>query len=746
MTSIALVVGINQYADPNVPNLRQCVMDAESFAGIISEPEYAYEVELLLDEQATQRQIRLRSYKLRQRKPENFLLFFAGHGALVGERGYLVTSDGTEGDYGIEISNLSEILDLNGVGRSLAILDCCHSGGGLPWRGRLPATSQTLFRDGRVSTGQALLAACRSDQLAAESKELGHGRLTYFVLQALLGGAVDQHGEITLPAVYNYVCRGFEDDLDQKPVLKVQIEDRYVLGRNFEPGPKLVDVDATIEQTIRSAQARIESLHHAMGVDADAWRNGGWIRASSLLEDLIRWKNAKTKALPELLRSRDFGDVLASIDGYLTRLAALQQGTLVHDGIVRSAIGSGAFGHVYKIEDREQEFAYKVYNSNELTNAMKVERFRRGFRAMSKLAHPNIVSVHSFTEAPLGFVMDFIPGPNLRELGRELADFSERLQFFKTICQAVGYAHQAGVLHRDIKPENVIVAYGATGTIEDVHLTDFDLAWFSTATTSIVADGGIGTIWYAAPEQLHHPDAKKARSQFVDIYSLGQLLFFLMTDRDPASMVQARNIAILDGCLVSQMESALGRKAIVDLYRACTEESQRLRPTDTDAILNVVDELVLNFVDVAYDRSLDVPTFLGEVANRVAGRLGDVESVSSELAVLKSASNRVAITLTPKGVGGGNMTIVARFAPTESLLVGGADTFADARVIVNRRLDGRIQRLAVPAGTRVRRRRGNAPNYETFIDIAGVPSTSKGAQICTEIVGSISSLLDQYCA
>ncbi|NEE21531.1 hypothetical protein G3M58_85600, partial [Streptomyces sp. SID7499] len=82
------------------------------------------------------------------------------------------------------------------------------------------------------------------------------------------------------------------------------------------------------------------------------------------------------------------------------------------------------------------------------------------------------------------------------------------------------------------KPENIIISYGTDGNLEP-YLTDFDLAYHETNRTMTANFGVGGVLNYAAPEQLYEPNAKTARSETVDVFSLGQLMFFLITGRDP---------------------------------------------------------------------------------------------------------------------------------------------------------------------------------------------------------------------
>ena len=81
-----------------------------------------------------------------------------------------------------------------------------------------------------LGSGRVVLAACRADELAGETAELGHGIFTHHVINGLLGGAADQDGVLTVPALYDYVSKAFERVGGQAPVLRGDISGRIVLA------------------------------------------------------------------------------------------------------------------------------------------------------------------------------------------------------------------------------------------------------------------------------------------------------------------------------------------------------------------------------------------------------------------------------------------------------------------------------------------------------------------------------------
>jgi serine/threonine protein kinase len=209
-------------------------------------------------------------------------------------------------------------------------------------------------------------------------------------------------------------------------------------------------------------------------------------------------------------------------------------------------LGAGGMGAVYKARQPalDRFVALKVLPPQDQAGADSTERFNREARALARLSHPNIVAVHEFGFARAGeletpnlkpetptpafpyFIMEFVDGANLRQLGRA-ARLSPReaLQIIPQICDALQYAHDEGVVHRDIKPENVLVDRKGR-----VKIADFGLAKIfgpDGDTLRLTAEGQVmGTPHYMAPEQVERPLAVDHRA---DIYSLGVVFYELLT-------------------------------------------------------------------------------------------------------------------------------------------------------------------------------------------------------------------------
>src|SRR5258705_133369 len=143
---------------------------------------------------------------------------------------------------------------------------------------------------------------------------------------------------------------------------------------------------------------------------------------------------------------------------------------------IQSLLGAGGMGAVYKARQPalDRLVALKILPATNDGSVNFTERFNREARALARLSHPNIVAVHEFgqTGGLSFFIMQLVDGANLRQLEQagRLAP-REALQIIPQICDALQYAHDAGVVHRDIKPENVLIDRKGR-----VKIADFGLA------------------------------------------------------------------------------------------------------------------------------------------------------------------------------------------------------------------------------------------------------------------------------
>jgi hypothetical protein len=160
------------------------------------------------------------------------------------------------------------------------------------------------------------------------------------------------------------------------------------------------------------------------------------------------------------------------------------------------------------------------------------ERFEREARAMARLNHPNIVQVHDYGRAGSLFylVLEHVDGTRLRDAIRAGAvEPVEALRIVREVCDALEFAHEAGVVHRDIKPENILLDRRGRTKIADFGLAK--LAGGGPQSISLTSSGQVmGTLRYMAPEQLDRPLEVDHRA---DIYSLGVVFYEMLTGELP---------------------------------------------------------------------------------------------------------------------------------------------------------------------------------------------------------------------
>jgi N-acetylneuraminic acid mutarotase/tRNA A-37 threonylcarbamoyl transferase component Bud32 len=201
-------------------------------------------------------------------------------------------------------------------------------------------------------------------------------------------------------------------------------------------------------------------------------------------------------------------------------------------------IGRGGMGVIYRARQLSlnRTVAVKMILAGQLASEIELQRFRAEAEAAASLLHPNIVRIHEVGEldGQHFFSMDYIEGQNLAEAtaGREAKDVAWcrcSATYVKTIAEAIHYAHQRGTLHRDLKPSNILIdGFGQP------HVTDFGLAKRLKHDSDLTLTGQVlGTPNFMPPEQAS--SKTQAVGPQSDVYSLGSILYFLLTGRPPFS-------------------------------------------------------------------------------------------------------------------------------------------------------------------------------------------------------------------
>jgi len=203
-------------------------------------------------------------------------------------------------------------------------------------------------------------------------------------------------------------------------------------------------------------------------------------------------------------------------------------------------LGRGGMGTVYLAEDRELDrlIAIKVLNTPAATDDLR-QRMIREAQIIARLEHPGIVPIHDTGTLPDGrifYAMKYVRGNRLDDYAAQGASLNDRLRKFRSVCDAVAFAHAHGVIHRDLKPQNIMI-----GSFGEVLVLDWGVAKIRDdphqSAVYNTADGTvIGTRNYMSPEQARGEIEIDERA---DVYSLGAVLKFLLTGQKVSKLANA---------------------------------------------------------------------------------------------------------------------------------------------------------------------------------------------------------------
>jgi serine/threonine-protein kinase len=219
---------------------------------------------------------------------------------------------------------------------------------------------------------------------------------------------------------------------------------------------------------------------------------------------------------------------------------ALASGATFAGYIVARRLGSGMTGDVYLVQDRQSSrwAALKVLSLAWSSNREFRERFHAETPIVATLYHPHIVEVHDRGEfdGRLWIAMNYVEGVTAAQLMTDrfpaVSPAGEVLAILTAVASALDHAHQRGLLHRDVKPANILLTGRGEGE-QRILLTDFGIA--RQLGESGVPDVPVGTIGYAAPEQLLGAEVDGRADQ----YSLAATAFHLLTGAPPAQYTDA---------------------------------------------------------------------------------------------------------------------------------------------------------------------------------------------------------------
>jgi serine/threonine protein kinase len=267
-----------------------------------------------------------------------------------------------------------------------------------------------------------------------------------------------------------------------------------------------------------------------------------------------------------------------------------------HHLVLFESVGSGAFGRVYRAWDTkvDREVALKLLPAGPQTARSPLSEARN----LARVRHPNVVTVYGAEQADgyVGIWMEFIQGQTLAAMIRERGPMSARevVGIGIDLCRALSALQAASLLHRDIKAHNVMREVGGR-----IVLMDFSGAW--TSEPGEAPANVSGTPIYMAPELFEGRPPSVAS----DIYSLGVLLFYLLSGRLP-----------VEGTTLAELKAAHARKARVRL--------RDLRPELPEAVVQVVERAVEHAPADRYQTA-------GELEHALVGTAGVYAAPHAEL-------------------------------------------------------------------------------------------------------------------
>jgi serine/threonine protein kinase len=208
---------------------------------------------------------------------------------------------------------------------------------------------------------------------------------------------------------------------------------------------------------------------------------------------------------------------------------------------VLEMIGGGGMANVYLAHDMilDREVAVKMLRLDFVNDEEFIRRFHREAQSATSLTHPNIVSIYDVGEEDSLYyiVMEYVNGQTLKQYINQHSSLrvEKALDIMMQLTSAISHAHQNHIIHRDIKPHNILIDREG-----NVKITDFGIAMALSATSITQTNSVLGSVHYLSPEQARGGMANRKS----DIYSLGIVMFEILTGRLPFSGESAVSIAL----------------------------------------------------------------------------------------------------------------------------------------------------------------------------------------------------------
>jgi serine/threonine-protein kinase len=269
--------------------------------------------------------------------------------------------------------------------------------------------------------------------------------------------------------------------------------------------------------------------------------------------------------------------------------ADLKPPSVLGDFELLEELGRGGMGIVFRARQQSlgREVAVKLILQGAQASELDKARFQAEVAAAARLEHPNIVPIYEVGEVEGWhyFGMKLIEGQTLaNRISRGPIADRDAVRLVLEIAHAIEYAHSRGVIHRDLKPANILVDREGVP-----HVTDFGLAKHVTAGSSSLTQSGtiLGTPAYMAPEQAAGNRGKVG--PLSDVYSLGALLYSLITGRAPfqgTSPVDTLFMVLEQDPLPPRLLMSRVNRDLEMIVLKCLQKPGELRYTSAAALAN----------------------------------------------------------------------------------------------------------------------------------------------------------------